>query len=70
MKLLILKNQKGGGNGNGNGGDRVAQNYDGKRCKRKRGLNVSEYCWTHGAWNHHSKDCKFKSEGHKDNAAF
>ena len=26
------------------------------------------YCWTHGACDHSSKDCKFKEEGHEDNA--
>ena len=28
------------------------------------------YCWTHGAGNHASKDCRNKKEGHKDNATF
>ena len=41
-----------------------------KRKKPRRRLDVSKYCWTHGACNHHSKDCKFKAPGHKDGATF
>ena len=26
------------------------------------------YCWSHGYRGHNSKDCKFKKEGHKDDA--
>ena len=28
------------------------------------------YCWSCGAWNHKSKDCKRKKEGHRDEATF
>ena len=37
--------------------------------KRKR---TDQYCWTHGACAHQSKDCKptFRKNGHKENATF
>ena len=38
--------------------------------KRKRRWDTSKYCWSCGAFNHHSKDCKFKKEGHQDSATF
>ena len=37
--------------------------------KRKRRV-MDCYCWTHGAGNHTSTDCRNKKEGHKDNATF
>ena len=37
--------------------------------KRKRRV-MDCYCWTHGAGNHTSTDCRNKREGHKDNATF
>ena len=42
----------------------------GKKKKKKYRFNTSKYCWTHGAWNHHSADCKNKAEGHQDQATF
>ena len=42
-----------------------------KKTRKKRPrTDVSKYCWTHGAWNHDSADCKFKAEGHQDKATF
>ena len=41
-----------------------------KTRKKKPRTIVSKYCWTHGAWHHISKDCKFKAVGHKDAATF
>jgi len=32
-----------------------------KEKKRPRTI-VSKYCWTHGAWHHISKNCKFKAD--------
>ena len=37
--------------------------------KRKRRV-MEHYCWTHGAGNHKSSDCRNKKEGHKDSASF
>jgi hypothetical protein len=34
----------------------------------RRTIDRSKYCWTHGAWNHHSKDCFKPREGHKKEA--
>ena len=31
---------------------------------------TNRYCWTHGGCSHLSKDCRFKANGHKDNATF
>ena len=31
---------------------------------------LTSYCWTHGAGNHKSADCRNKKDGHKDNATF
>ena len=39
---------------------------DRKRIRRI----LDHYCWTHGAGNHKSCDCRNKKEGHKDNATF
>ena len=38
-----------------------------KSGKRKR-RNLTHYCWTHGAGNHKSSDCRNKKEGHQDDA--
>ena len=38
--------------------------------KRKWRYNTSKYCWTCGAGNHLSKDCRCKADGHKDEATF
>ena len=32
--------------------------------------NTSHYCWTHGAWHHPSNKCRYKAQGHKDEATF
>ena len=42
-------------------------NNDLRKRKKSRRYDTSKYCWKYGAWNHHSKDCKFKAEGHEDN---
>ena len=39
-----------------------------KRPRTRRVLDF--YCWTHGAGNHKSADCRNKKEGHQDNATF
>ena len=31
---------------------------------------TKKYCWTHGAWNHDSKDCGTPAAGHKNDATF
>ena len=41
---------------------------DNRRTKSRR--VVDYYCWTHGAGNHKSGDCRNKKDGHKDNANF
>ena len=41
---------------------------NGNRSKSRRVLD--SYCWSHGAGNHTSKQCRFKKEGHQDNATF
>lgn len=41
---------------------------DPKRPRNRRILD--HYCWTHGAGNHKSADCRNKRKGHKDNATF
>ena len=37
---------------------------------QRRTIDRSKYCWTHGAWNHDSKDCFKPKEGHKKEATF
>ena len=32
--------------------------------------DIMKYCWTHGAGNHLSKDCKKRRRGHKEDATF
>ena len=46
------------------------QGGNGRRKKRKKRLDTSKYCWSCGAWNHLSINCRFKKDGHKDNATF
>ena len=38
--------------------------------KNKRKWNQQKYCWTHGACNHNSPDCRTKANGHQDSATF
>ena len=30
----------------------------------------NRYCWTHGACSHTGKHCRYKAEGHKEDATF
>ena len=39
-----------------------------QRTTRK--WNQQKYCWTHGACNHWSPECRSKADGHKDSANF
>ena len=39
-------------------------------CKNKRKWNQQKYCWTHGACNHNSQECRTKADGHQDSATF
>ena len=47
-------------------------NDDNKKGKKrpKRRTDTRFYCWSCGAWNHKSKDCRRKKEGHRDDATF
>jgi len=38
------------------------------KANQPRNQFQSKYCWTHGLCHHHSKDCRTKADGHKDNA--
>ena len=38
--------------------------------KRKYSPNTTKYCWSCGAWNQVSKNCQFKTAGHKDEDNF
>ena len=60
-----------GNNARGNGTNRRRQNRktpDDKTTPQR--ADVSHYCWTHGAWNHSSNKCRFKAQGHQDEATF
>lgn len=46
--------------------DTDTPNNDTRRNPRTR--RYTEYCWTHGACNHKSAECRNKAEGHKDEA--
>ena len=46
--------------------NKLDERSDNKRARPRRVLDF--YCWTHGAGNHKSGDCRNKKEGHKDNA--
>ena len=46
------------------------QGGNGRRKKRKKRHDTSKYCWSCGAGNHLSLNCRFKKDGHKDNATF
>ena len=50
-------------NNNTNNENRNNPNYRGRTV-------TNRYCWTHGATNHSSKDCRFKRQNHKDEATF
>ena len=39
-----------------------------RRMTQRR--NTSQYCWSHGACSHDSKDCRQKKDGHQDDATF
>ena len=41
-----------------------------KSQTKKRKWNQMKYCWTHGACNHWSPECRAKAEGHQDSANF
>ena len=41
-----------------------------KATTKKRKWNQMKYCWTHGACNHMSPECRSKADGHKDSATF
>lgn len=43
---------------------------DRKKQKRRYRKDTSKYCWTCGAGNHLSKNCRKKAENHKDEASF
>ena len=49
---------------NGGGNGRIRNTNGGYRS------NINLYCWTHGACNHGSKDCKNPRDGHKAEATF
>ena len=38
--------------------------------KNKPKWNQQKYCWTHGACNHNSPECRTKADGHQDSATF
>ena len=38
--------------------------------KEKRKWNQMKFCWTHGACNHWSPECRTKAEGHQNSATF
>ena len=38
--------------------------------RHKSAYTPTKYWWTHGAWNHHSKDCGLQVYGHQDDATF
>ena len=52
--------------------ERIDKKLDGNQpstqTRNRRVLDF--YCWTHGAGNHKSADCRNKKQGHKDNATF
>ncbi len=37
-------------------------------AQQPRNQYQSKYCWTHGLCHHHSKDCRMKANGHKNEA--
>ena len=56
---------RGTGNGRGNHGGR---GNSGRSCRYRR--NLGHYCWSHGACNHNSVDCRNPVEGHQTTATF
>ena len=63
-EVKILKSNK------KNDSDNSNNNNSNKKKRRKPRLDTSKYCWSCGAWNHISADCKNKKSGHKDEATF
>ena len=55
-----------GGQGRGRGNDGRRNGPPGYRGRR----NMNNYCWTHGACSHTSKDCENPREGHQYDATF
>ena len=41
-----------------------------KYTAKKRKLNQMKYCWTHGACNHMSPECRSKADGYQVLATF
>ena len=77
LKLLKDIQQDMNGNRQSNSGNQQQahlnarqQGGKGGRKKRKKRLDTSKYCWSCGAWNHLGINCRFKKDGHKDDATF
>ena len=51
----------------GNGGNKGKKKKKHKLIEYKRS-DTSKYCWSCGAWNHKSAQCKRKRSGHKNEA--
>ena len=56
--------------GNGNTNNQRRQNKKTPDDSRLPRTDTSQCCWTHGAWNHPGTKCRFKAQGHKDQATF
>ena len=51
--------------------NKLDNQLDNRTNTNKRTRRVLDYyCWTHGAGNHKSSDCRNKKDGHKDSATF
>ena len=42
------------------------KHFEGRLSRRK----IDQYCWTHGACNHSSKECNYQDDNHKKEATF
>ena len=49
---------------------RNQQNFRNQERPFRPRRNKDNYCWSHGGCAHKGKDCKYKKQGHQDNATF
>ena len=67
MKLLKeIKDDMKDVKSNNNKQKRNSQNNDNNNTRYRR----DKYCWSHGACNHDSKNCRKRLQGHKEEATF
>ena len=68
-QISELNMNKNNGN-NGRNRNRGYGNNHNNNSSHRRRLNMSKYCWTHGACAHDSNKCKSPADCHKSESTF